>query len=280
MKSLMIDLTNKNRILEILKKNNLWAKKQFGQNFLISRSILTEIIAKANIKKNETILEIGSGLGVLTDELAKKAKIVFSFEKDFDYVLWLRKFFKSIKNVKIIHEDILTYDLDQILDEYRVIANLPYNITSPTIRKFLESKNKPKDMMLMVQKEVAGRICAKAGNSNRGLLTLMVEYFAKAQIIQNVNRENFFPAPKVDSAIIELKLNKVNDKINYRSFMRLVKIGFSQKRRQIHNTLSAGLQLPKNKITDILKLANIDSARRAEDLQFEEWIKLLSILEK
>jgi len=275
----MIDLTNKYTIIEILKTNNLWAKKQFGQNFLISRNVLEEIISKANIKKDETILEIGSGLGVLTDELAKKAKIVLSLERDFGYVMWLRKIFKNIKNVKIIHNDILTYDLDKILDKYRVIANLPYNITSPTIRKFLESNNKPTDMVLMVQKEVAERICAKVGDSNRGLLTLMVEYFARAQIIKYVNKEEFFPVPKVNSAVVIFKLHKNNYKINYRSFIRLVKIGFSQKRRQIHNTLSAGLQLPKNKIIDILKLAGIDSVIRAEDLSISDWIKLLNILE-
>lgn len=273
----MLDLTNVNTIKSIMKENRLWAKKSFGQHFLISPKPLMTLMAAANITNEDTIVEVGPGLGVLTQELVKKAKLVLAIEKDYGFVQYLRKYFKSCKNVKIIHADILDYDLGLMKSEYKVVSNLPYNITSPTIRKFLDAENKPSEIIIMVQKEVAERICAKAGNSERGLLTLMVEFYADAEIVEVVDRKNFWPVPDVDSAIIKITLKHENNKtINPDSFFRIVKIGFSQKRRQIVNPLSAGLRLPKNQILDILKAVKIDPQLRAEDLKLEDWKKLTS----
>jgi len=298
----MLDLTNINTIKSIMKENRLWAKKSFGQHFLISPKPLMTLMRAANVTNEDTVVEVGPGLGVLTQELVKKAKLVLAIEKDYGFVQYLRKYFKHCKNVKIIHADILDYDLSLMKTEYKVVSNLPYNITSPTIRKFLECNqlstinNQPstekkqldksrelpvescklESMIIMVQKEVAERICAKAGNSERGLLTLMVEFHADAEIVEVVDRKNFWPVPEVDSAIIKITLKHENNKtINPDPFFRIVKIGFSQKRRQIVNPLSAGLRLPKNRIIDILKSAKIDYQKRAEDLTLEDWKRLM-----
>ncbi len=274
-------LTNKDTIKDILKENNLWAKKSLGQNFLISQDILNKIINSAKISDTDNIVEVGPGLGVLTNELAKKANLVLIIEKDRKLVELLRKQFKSEKNVKIVCQDILIYDLENINYDYKVVANIPYQITSPLIRKFLTSEKKPQELILMVQKEVAERICAKAGSSERGFLTVLVEFYSKAEIIDYVPSNCFWPEPKVDSAIIKLVTsNKQHGakNIDTKAFFRLVKIGFSQKRRQIHHPLRYGLNLPKNQIIDILNRAGIEKSLRAEDLSLEDWIKLFNIL--
>lgn len=314
-------LTEIETIKSILKDNNLWAKKKFGQNFLVSVDTLNKIVESAKISENDTVIEIGPGLGTLTVELSKYAKLVLAIEKDQSLVNFLRQEFKPVKNVKIIHADILEWlnaeNLKSLSSDgkYKVVANIPYNITSVVIRKFLESVHNANSdvvlfsaarshptpdnnrgtgtsqndnprltaMILMVQKEVAERICAKAGNSERGMLTVMTEFYADAKIIEVVKKDNFWPVPDVDSAIIEIvpKIDNVkNKKIDQTSFFRIVKIGFSQKRRQLHNTLSAGLRLPKNQLLDILKLAHINPMLRAEDLTMNDWINFYEHYQK
>jgi 16S rRNA (adenine1518-N6/adenine1519-N6)-dimethyltransferase len=284
-------LTEIETIKSILKDNNLWAKKKFGQNFLVNEDTLNKIVESAKISEHETVIEIGPGLGTLTVELLKQAKLVLAIEKDQSLVNFLRKEFKPVKNVKIIHADILEWLNTENLrslgsdGKYKVVANIPYNITSVLIRKFLENNSEQRltAMILMVQKEVAERICAKAGNSERGMLTVMTEFYADAKIIEIVKKDSFWPVPDVDSAIIEIvpkNDNVLNKKIDQTSFFRIVKIGFSQKRRQIHNTLSAGLRLPKGQLLDILKLAHINPMLRAEDLTMNDWINFYEHYQK
>ena len=271
-------LTNAETIKSILNRNNLWPKKNLGQNFLIDEEILNKITANAEIKSNDFILEIGPGVGFLTEKLSEKARLVLAVEKDFKMVEFLRKKFKNVKNVKIIHTDILSYDLALMTKDYKIVANLPYNISSPVIKKFLETDNKPSLLVLMLQKEVAERLSAKPGDSNRGILTVMIELFGEAEIVENVMREKFYPMPDVDSAVIKIKVK--SEKINFNpvSFMRFVKVGFSQKRRQIHHPLIAGLKLSKPEVLDILKLAKINFTKRAEDLALSDWVSLYQII--
>jgi len=275
-------------IKKILRENNLWPKKRLGQNFLVDQKVLTKIIEASNLSKDDTILEIGPGFGILTEELAKYAKLVLAIEKDYKLVNFLRKKFKSNRNIKIIHTDILEFNglTEEQASDFKIVANLPYNITSVVIRKFLElnpNNLNPSLMVLMVQKEVAERICAKPGNSNRGILTLAVEFYGRAEIVEIVDKSKFWPIPRVDSAIIKIELkNKESEisKIDSKMFFRIVKIGFSQKRRQIHHPLRAGLGLPKDKIIDILKLAKINEKLRAEELTLNDWISLYEYCQK
>lgn len=309
---------NLSELKKILKENRLWAKKALGQNFLLDEKVLGKIVGAADLSSEDTVVEIGPGLGVLTEELGQRAKLVLAIEKDYDFVEWLRKRFKHFKNIKIIHDDILHFPISNIqypiskqtqnpndqnskqfnnltmqqCNHYKVVANLPYNITSPVIRKFLESGvggvgkalTSLSSMVLMVQKEVAERICAKSGNSERGMLTVMVEFYAQAEIIEIVDRSCFWPVPKVDSAILKLTpytLPLIPQKnIDSKIFFRIVKAGFSQKRRQIHHPLRASLHLEKPQIYDILKKTKIDPMLRAEDLSLEDWIRLYKIINK
>lgn len=249
-------------------------KKHLGQNFLKNEAIADKIIAAADLTKDDIVLEIGPGTGILTERLVKFAKEIWAIEKDYDLVEKLRKNIKA-SNLKLIHQDALWFDLS-LLSNYKVVANIPYSITSPLIRKFLENEPRPELLVLMVQKEVAERICAKPGDSARGLLTIIVEFYADAEILFEVSRKEFYPQPKIDSAVIKLKVRKVNKvrKVEEKNFFRIVKAGFSRKRAQIHNSLAATLRLPKDQVLEILKKARIDSMMRAEDLTLEDWERL------
>jgi 16S rRNA (adenine1518-N6/adenine1519-N6)-dimethyltransferase len=246
--------------------------KQLGQNFLINEGIADQIIDAAVLTREDTVLEIGPGTGVLTDRLVRVAGQVLAVEKDYDLVDKLRKRMGQ-KNLKLIHQDALWFDLS-LLDKYKVVANIPYNITSPLIRKFIEQEPRPELLILMVQKEVAERICAKPGDSSRGLLTLIVEFYAEAEILFEVGRKEFLPAPKVDSAVIKITPKTQLPEIEPKLFFQVVKAGFSSKRQQIHNSLSGVLHLEKDVVTKLLSDSNIDTKMRAEALTQEQWIKL------
>lgn len=252
-------------------------KKYLGQNFLKNDSIAEQIIAAAELSKSDIVLEVGPGTGILTERLVNAAKEVWAIEKDFDLVEKLRKNVKA-KNLKLIHQDALWFDLS-LLDKYKVVANIPYSITSPLIRKFIEHEPKPELMVLMVQKEVAERICAKPGDSARGFLTLIVEFYADAEILFEVSRHEFYPQPEVDSAVIKIKIKnkKTSKQVETKAFFKIVKAGFSSKRQQIHNSLAATLRLPKDQVLELLKKARIESSLRAEDLQLTDWIRLASV---
>jgi 16S rRNA (adenine1518-N6/adenine1519-N6)-dimethyltransferase len=276
---------DKKSVIEILKDNNLWAKKDFGQNFLVSQTILMSIIKNAGISDKDFVLEIGPGLGILTEQLAKNTRLVLAIEKDRKLAEYLRNKFKSeSKKVKIVIDNVLFFDERSIDGKYKIVANLPYNITSVFLRKFIMSSHKPSEMIIMIQKEVAERITAKPGNRERGFLTVMVELFFRAQIIDIVKPDCFWPVPKVESAIVKLILNHsrthrrtlkiTRNNINAEKFLKFVKIGFSQKRRQIHHPLHSGLYMGKNKIYEILKKVGIDPSLRAEDLSLDDWIRL------
>lgn len=258
-------------------------KKSLGQNFLINDKILPEILKAAEIKKDEVIIEVGPGLGILTSALLDKGAKVWAIEKDFELIETLKKALGHHKNLKIIHQDALFFDLST-LKKYKVVANLPFNIASPLIRKFLESANQPELMVVMMQKEVAEKIVAQPGNSERGILTLAVEFYADAEIITDVPKISFRPQPKVDAAVIKIKpyphFGSEGKQVEPELFFKIVKAGFSAKRRQIHNSLEATLKIDKNVVIDILKKSKIDPMLRAEDLSLKEWLNLCQAVAK
>lgn len=285
-----MNLSDKTTIIEILKSRGLLAKKYFGQHFLVDASSIDKIIEAADLSSNDQILEIGPGLGVLTQELATKANegLVLAVEKDRDMVDWLRDKFKSKKNIKIIAKDVLATPLNEFLTgEFKVVANIPYAITSPIITKFLLGDYKgraggesprPTQMVLMIQKEVAERIVARPGERERGVLTVLVELFASAEIITIVPKEKFFPSPKVDSAVINIKISE--PKANPRAFLSLLKAGFANKRRMLHNSLAGSLHLSNTESKELLEKAGINPFLRAEQLTLEQWLSLLRIIVK
>jgi len=273
-----------------LKENNLVPKKSLGQNFLIDEVYLKKIIEASRIKNDEILVEIGAGLGTLTKELAKRAKRVIAIEKDEKLINVLKKILQKekINNIELIQGDILKIKLP-ILDtqQYKVIGNLPFYITAPIIRLFLEHENPPKEMILTVQKEVAQKISQHPPKMN--LLAVSVQIYAKPKIIDYIPKNSFFPKPKIDSAIIKITpLNwqkifieppsefKSKEQIDILRalFFKIVKIGFSHPRKTIINNLTMGLNSDKKEIEKWLLACDIQPNQRAETLTINDWVKL------
>lgn len=248
-----------------LKKYNIKPSKRLGQNFLIEENVLGKIIESAELSKNDIILEIGPGLGVLTIELAKRVKKVIAIEKDKRFCDILKENLKDYKNAEIINADILKIFNKFSISDYKLVANLPYYITSPVIRLFLEAEQKPEMMILMVQKEVAQRIIAKPPKMS--ILSIAVQFYAEAKIIDYISKNCFYPQPKVDSAIIKIVPKQI-PKINTEKFFALVRAGFSAKRKMLKNNL------PEIDFDQI----GLNPRVRAENLSINDWLKLFHSL--
>jgi len=249
-------------------------RTKLGQNFLIDENI-AERIAKSTDLSGQNVLEIGSGKGILTKYLAQSAGRVLAVEIDRALASALAK---KYKNIKIIAEDILRINLPELIEEnnfqrYKVAANLPYYITSKIIRLLLETKYPPTEMILMVQKEVAERIVALDGKES--LLSISVKFYAEPKILFEVPRENFSPAPEVDSTVIRIMRRDKVPNVDIKKFFSLIRAGFSSKRKTLVNNLSASFHISKEKIAQILKKTRLGRAVRAEKLQIEDWLELL-----
>jgi len=250
-----------------------------GQNFLVDQNIIDRIIKSADLGKAETVLEVGPGFGVLTRELVKEAGQVVAVELDKKLFDFLQKELGQNKNLKLLNADILKNDpgaMGLSAFGYRVVANLPYNITSFFLRRFLESPTKPREMMLMVQKEVAQRLMAKPGKNN--LLSLSVQFYGESQILFEVKKESFWPEPQVDSAVIKIKLKKDLPEIDAKYFFRVLRVGFSAKRKQLQNNLAAGFCLKNSKIREILAAIGLEEKIRAQELALDKWLNLANQL--
>ncbi len=275
----------------LLRQFNLRARKGLGQHFLIDAEVLSLITSAAELAPNDVVLEVGPGLGVLTRELAGQAGWVVAIELDNKLSAILKQTLASFNNVTIINENALSIDPAALLQEqkarfplainspfsYKVVANLPYYITSPILRHFLEASVKPETMVLMVQKEVAEVIVAEPGQMS--LLSVSVQFYGKPGIVSYVPAHCFYPAPEVDSAILQVKLYPqpavaVADK---EGFFDLVRAGFTASRKQIGNSLAQGLGLSKAEILPLLEKASIVPRRRAETLTLDEWAQLWQV---
>ncbi len=270
-----MDLTSVKEIKILLEKHNAWPIKSLGQNFLISRSVLQKMVSC--VGSNDTIIEVGSGLGTLTKELAERAKRVVAVEKDKKMISILKETLKGFQNVKVIEKDILKIPDSRLPSNYKVVANLPYYISTAVIRKFLESENPPKEMILTVQKEVAQRICAKPPNMS--ILATAVQFYAKPEILFSFSRSCFWPMPNVDSSV--LKITPLAKKlIDADIFFKIVKAGFSRPRAQLLNNFSKELKLDKETVRDWLAGNNTQSSQRAETLNVKDWTKLAKSFSK
>lgn len=257
----------------LLRQYGLRPDKKLGQNFLQDPFALDSIAAAAEIQPTDTVLEIGPGLGSLTRHLAVAAREVIAVELDPDLIPPLQAVTQPYDNIRIIHGDILKLSPQELVREpgYLVVANIPYYITSAIIRHLLEHDPKPRRIVLTIQKEVADRICAQPGDMS--LLALSVQVYGQPRLVQRIPAGAFFPAPKVDSAVLCVEIYE-NPRIQpelLNTFFKLVKAGFSQKRKTLRNSLSSGLHISTLEAEGLLKKANIDPMRRAETLSIEEW---------
>lgn len=252
-------------------------KKSLGQHWLHDANTLDEICDYAEIKPEDTVLEIGPGLGTLTERIAALAERVVAVEFDDDLAKDLLNKI-SANNVEVINQDILSFDYEQMPSGYKVVANIPYYLTSRLLRELLEANNKPSQIVLLIQKEVAERVAAKPGKLS--ILGVSAQYYAEVSLGMVVQPHLFTPPPKVDSQVLILKphseplFTDVDDKL----FFRMVKAGFSEKRKKLSNALSGSLQQPKDDIQQILEVAGFNPNIRAQELTLPEWYKLYKVL--
>lgn len=245
--------------------------KRLGQNFLVSKNVLKRIVDAAQLESDDTVLEIGPGTGFLTRELAAKAKKVIAVEKDPRMLAVLAESLQNFKNVAVVRGDVLKLKL-QLPQSYKVVGNLPFYITAPAIRMFLEAaKVKPQLMVLVVQKEVGQRICAKPPRMS--LLSTAVQFYADAELLFNINKKSFWPRPKVDAAVIKITPHPplIGDD---GTFFKIVKAGFSQPRKQLINNLSKNLKIDKMEMRGFLLENGLKPEQRAESLSLRDWINL------
>ena len=271
----------------IMKKYKIKANKSLGQNFLIDNEVIQDIIEGAEITPNDLVIEIGPGIGTMTKSLLDKAKKVICIELDSKMVDILNDRFKKYKNFEIINEDILKVDLNNIIkkeksseDKVKIVANLPYYITTPIIMKLIENNLEVDDITVMVQKEVADRLIEIPGGKNTGAITYTVYYYCSSKKIREVDNTSFIPKPEVKSEVIKLKLRDVppvNVK-NKKVFFNIIKSSFLQRRKTLVNAMvNSGVFENKEKTIEILKKANIQENVRAEKLKIEDFEKITNL---
>ena len=275
------------KTIKIMRKYNVVANKSFGQNFLIDENIVESIVEKANISKEDFVIEIGPGLGTLTEYLLRNAGKVLAVELDKKMVnIITDRFLGEISNGKleILCDDILKVNLEKIIEEelktgykkVKVVANLPYYITTPIIMKLLEEKLQIESITVMIQKEVANRLSEIPGGKETGAITYTVYYYADTKILLEVPKEGFIPEPEVTSAVIQfniLKAPRVNVK-NEEDFFKLIKQSFLMKRKTLVNALTGYKNKEKQEIINILQELNINEKVRAEQLTLEQFVKI------
>ena len=257
----------------LIQKHGLQPKKNLGQNFLIDPQYLDQVTGAGEIVDQDTVLEIGAGIGNLTRLLGAKARHVIAVEIDANLIPILKEVTQEYSNIKVIHGDILALDISDLITSppYQVIANIPYYITSKIIRYLMTGSVKPQRIILTIQNEVAERICVLSGKQS--LLSLGVQVFGHPSIESKIPAGAFFPVPNVDSAIVRIDMypSPLIPAEYLETFFYLARAGFSQKRKNLRNSLSAGTRLDKNSCEQLLKTAGIDIQRRAETLSIEEW---------
>lgn len=275
----MENLTNINVIRDILDRHGFSFSKSLGQNFLINPSVCPRIAEMGNALPGWGVLEIGAGIGVLTHELAKRADKVAVVEIDGRLIPILDETLSEHDNIVIINDDVMKTDLAEIIKEnfegmkVAVCANLPYYITSPVIMKLLESRLPIDSITVMVQKEAGKRICAEMGTRDAGAVTAAVRYYSEPKMLFDVSRGSFMPSPNVDSCVIRLDVRKVPavSVADEKFFFRVVRGAFSQRRKNLANSLSSSLGISKNKVTEVIRSAGLDVNVRPEQLLLEDF---------
>lgn len=280
----MKNLTNISVIKELLEKYGFTFSKGLGQNFLINPSVCPKIAEYGYARSGYGIIEIGTGFGTLSAELAKSADKVVAIEIDSRLIPVLDETMSDFNNFKVYNQDVMKTDLKSLIEnefqgmKVAVCANLPYYITSPIIMMLLENELPVEAITVMVQKEAAQRLCAKMGTREAGAITAAVNFYGKAETLFNVSRGSFMPAPNVDSAVIQIKpdyeyRSKIKDKTLY---FKIIKGAFAQRRKAIVNSLSSALSMSKDEITAVLEKTGLERNTRCEQLDMDKWAELVN----
>jgi len=273
----------KNETLSILRKYETKAKKKFGQNFLIDENVIDTIVESAEITDKDLIIEIGPGLGTLTKRLCKKAGQVVAIEIDREVINILETELAEYNNLKIVNEDVLKVDINRLIEEYsmgdnvKVVANLPYYITTPIVMMLLEGRYPIDEIEIMIQKEVAERFLATPSGREYGAITVAINYYSEIEHIIDVPSVSFLPAPKVDSAVVMLRVNKELPKVKDEKFLfNVVKGAFGKRRKTLVNSLgTAGIEgISKERVSEVLRELDIDENIRAEKISLKNFINI------
>ncbi len=268
-----MDLTDPKQLKIAMELAGLRAHKSLGQHFLVDREALKAVMAAGRVGPDDVIVEIGPGLGVMTTELADQAGKVIALELDNNLVELLKR--DAPANLEVRHQDVLDLDFSTLPKGYKVVANIPYYLTSAIFRRFLESSNQPKLMSLLIQKEVAQRVTAEPGKMT--VLALSVQYYGQPKYIQTVERFSFWPAPKVDSAILQIEVfDQPAFPADPQRLFRLIKAGFGERRKMLKNSLAGGLNISIELATELVAAAALAPTTRAQELAMSEWERLYS----
>ena len=277
----MENLTDIGVIKDIFARHGFTFSKALGQNFLVNPTVCPRIAEMGNARSGFGVIEIGTGVGVLTHELAKRADKVVAIEIDERLIPVLKETLAEHDNVTVINEDVIKLDLQEIIDEHfggldvAVCANLPYYITSPVIMKLLESRLTVKTITVMVQKEAGVRLCAKMGTRDVGAVTAAVRYYSEPEMLFNVSRGSFMPPPNVDSCVIRLNVRDNGYGVKDEEFFfRMVRGAFSQRRKNLLNSLSSSMGMEKSRVAAAVEAAGLSANVRPEQLQMEDFIRL------
>ncbi len=271
-----MDLTDREFLLAYLSRFRIRPDHGLGQNFLVSRQSLGAIVSAAGISKSDRVLEIGAGVGTLTRELAETGAAVTAVEFDRRLLSALRNTLEIFSNVRIVNEDFRRMDMSTLAERgegnFKVVANIPYSLTGMVFRRLLELRQRPEMIVLLVQKEVAQRVCAVPGEMS--LLALSVQLAGDPAIMRIVPRGDFFPPPEVDSAVLRIRIHTVSPSDEEREIMRLGRIGFSARRKMLAGNLAAGLRLPRTFVDSLLLQIGLKIGVRAQDLTPDHWRNL------
>jgi len=274
------DLANPTIVRALLRRHSIQPKKGLGQHLLVDRDALDATVAAADLTPADAVLEVGAGPGVLTVELAARARRVVAVEVDRELLPLLSETTARFPNVEILNADLLTVDPDQVFGAtpYKLVANLPYYITAPTLRHFLEATRPPERMVVMTQYEVAQRMVARPGAMS--LLSVSVQFYGRATLVTRVPASAFFPPPQVDSAIVRVDVapeppltGAARDRL-----FALAHAGFAEKRKQLHNSLARNLHESAETISRWLAAADIEPTRRAQTLSLDDWLRLTAVV--
>lgn len=282
----MDNLTNINVIKDIFERHGFSFSKALGQNFLINPTVCPKIAEMGNAQKGFGILEIGTGIGVLTHELAKRADKVVAVEIDERLIPVLSETLSEHKNVTVINADVMKIDLHEVISAHfegmdvAVCANLPYYITSPIIMMLLETRLPVKSITVMVQKEAGTRLCAELGTRDVGAVTVAVRYYSEPKLLFNVSRGSFMPSPNVDSCVIRLDVNSDNhgDVKDEKQFFKVVRGAFSQRRKTLANSLTSSMGIEKSRIISAITAVGLSENIRPEQLLMQDFINIANEL--
>lgn len=267
-------------VKSILSECSFTFKKQFGQNFITDKNLLASIVSLSGAGAEDTVLEIGCGAGTLTRALCARVKRVIGYEVDKSLKPVLSRTLGDIKNVTVIYGDFLKADMGEVereIGEYRIVANLPYYITTPLIMKIVEEGSGCASLTVMVQEEVARRLCASAGTPDYGAITAMIAPRADCRIVKKVSRDMFYPRPDVDSAVVRLDFNKKAEVTP--TYKKVVRAAFSSRRKTLENNLVNGFSLTRERARKLLSEAGIDGKARGETLDYTAFCRLASALD-